>query len=180
MARAMIPRRGTERGSPVHNQRIERLWHYYFRCVGSLYYTFYFIEDTGILTPDYDVDLFCLNFVYIPLINKALETFKCSWNHTLSSEGNATPQHAAVHPEYLSVLKLTIQLSIDENQVGVDSDGPTPENRSNNDVQVREATCPLTDMQRTQLEAQIHSLEPCPNHGISLYLAAKDFVNAVV
>ena len=63
--------------------------------------------------------------------------------------------------------------SIDENQFRVDPDGPTPENPSNNDVQVREVICPLTDMQRTQLE-------PCPNHGISLYLAAKYFVNAVV
>lgn len=54
---------------------------------------FYFMEDTGSLSPDNDLNLFCLHFVYTPLTNKALETFKRSWNnHKLSSEANATPQ----------------------------------------------------------------------------------------
>ena len=56
VARAMITRRGTGRGShitgsSVHNQRIEQLWRDYFRCLGLLYYTlFYFMEDTGSLS----------------------------------------------------------------------------------------------------------------------------------
>ena len=184
VVRAMITRRRTGRGShitgsSVHNQRIEQLWRDYFRCLGLLYYTlFYFMEDT--LSPDNDLNLFCLHFVYTPLINKALETFKRLWNHKLPSEANATPQQLYIRgmlqclgtddPVAWDVIDGE---SIHENQFRVDPDGPTPKNPSNNDVQVWEVICPLTDMQRTQLE-------PCPNHGISLYLAAKDFVNAVV
>lgn len=67
--------------------------------------------------------------------------------------------------------------NINETQYGVDLDVSTPENRSNNDVQVRDVTCPISKVQRTQLEALIQSLLPCPNHGISLYLVAKGFVN---
>ena len=105
------------------------------------------MEDTGILTPDNDVDLFCLHFVYTPL-NKALKTFKRSWNnHKLSSEGNATPQQLYIRgilqrfgTDDPAVRDVIDGESIDENQFGVDSNGPTPENRSNNDVQVQEAT----------------------------------------
>ena len=147
-------------------------------CFITRYFTLW---RTLALSPDNDLNLFCLHFVYTPLINKALETFKCSWNnHKLSSEANATPQQRYIRGMFQrfgtddpAVRDVIDGESIDENQFRVDPDGPTPENPSNNDVQVQEVICSLTDMQRTQLE-------PCPNHGISLYLAAKDFVNAVV
>ena len=146
-------------------------------CFITRYFTLW---RTLALSPDNDLNLFCLHFVYTPLINKALETFKRLWNHKLSSEANATPQQLYMRgmlqrfeTDDPAVRDVITGESIDENQFRVDPDGPTPKNPSNNDVQVREVICPLTDMQRTQLE-------PCPNHGISLYLAAKYFVNAVV
>ena len=63
-------------GSSVHNVRIERLWRDMFRCVLSVFYQlFFFFEETERLDPLSELDLFCLHFVYIPRINKALREF---------------------------------------------------------------------------------------------------------
>ena len=144
------------------------------------------MEDTEILNPDNDNDLFCLHFIYTPLINQALQLFKRSWNsHKLSTEGNLTPHQLYIKgmlerfgtndPATRDVFDHD---SIEETQYGVDLNGPTPENRSNNDVQVSDVTCPISDAQRTRLEEIVQSLQPCPNHGISLFLAARDFVSS--
>ena len=87
-------------GSPVHNQRIQQLWCNYFCCVRLLLYNlFYFMEDTGIFSSDSENDMFCLYFIFTPLINQALRLFKCSSNnHKLLTEGNLTP-----HQLYLTV-----------------------------------------------------------------------------
>ena len=80
-------------GSSTHNERIERLWRDVFRCVISLFYdSFRALEEEGKLDPLNEIDLFCLHFTYIPLINHALEEFTSSWNnHKISTENNLTP-----------------------------------------------------------------------------------------
>lgn len=80
-------------GSSTHNERIERLWRDVYRCVGVLFAdTFRQLEDEGLLDPLNEVDLFCLHFVYLPRINRALNEFVESWNnHSISTAGNLTP-----------------------------------------------------------------------------------------
>ena len=103
VARAILAVRGTARkshitGSSVHNQRIERLWRDTFRCVGQLYYAmFYEMEDSGCLNIDSDIDLFALQFVYLPRINNQLTQFVSAWNrHPLRTEVHGTDIHYAL------------------------------------------------------------------------------------
>ena len=85
-------------GSSVHNERIERLWRDVIRCVSStLIDIFYELEAEGMLDPSNEVDVFCLQVVFLPRINKCLAEFQGSWNnHPLSTEGNMSPLQLCV------------------------------------------------------------------------------------
>ena len=80
-------------GSSVHNERIERLWRDVNRCVCQQFsFTFKILEDNNRLDPLNEVDIYCLHYLFTPIINKCLLEFKESWNyHCMSSEGNKTP-----------------------------------------------------------------------------------------
>ena len=80
-------------GKSTHNQRIERLWRDVFEGCISLFYTmFYNLEQTGVLNPDNDIHLWCLHYVFLPIINRHLTNWRNAWvRHPLRSEGNSTP-----------------------------------------------------------------------------------------
>ena len=84
---------GVIAGKSVQNQRVERLNGDLNRHVNRPFSeVFHNLEFRGELNPKNDVDLFCLHYVYLPRINKAIENFTTSYNcHSLSSERNATP-----------------------------------------------------------------------------------------
>ena len=60
----------------VHNKRIERLWREVFVHVLQLYYSiFYFLEDNFELDCLSDIDLFTRNYVFVPIIDRAVTDF---------------------------------------------------------------------------------------------------------
>ena len=90
------PNRGSAiRGRSVHNQRIERLWGDTWRQFVHVFYeAFSFLEHDGLLSIDNPTHLWCLHYVYLPLINKECLTFIKEWNvHGIRTEkGSPAPK----------------------------------------------------------------------------------------
>jgi hypothetical protein len=81
-------------GKSVHNQRIER----HNRALNEQLLStfrqqFYELESQGALDVNNDTDIFCLHYVYLPRINKALDEFVAANNSDrFSTENNRTPK----------------------------------------------------------------------------------------
>ena len=53
---------------------------------------FYTMEESGILDPANNSDLFCLHYIFLPRINEQLRLFKESYSHhRLRGVGNQSP-----------------------------------------------------------------------------------------
>ena len=80
-------------GPSVHNQRIERLHYDTTKCVLSLFINlFLFMESIFILDRTNFIDILCIDTIFLPRIQRALDEFRDGWNHhPLSTAKNKTP-----------------------------------------------------------------------------------------
>jgi hypothetical protein len=76
-------------GGSTHNQRIERLWVDVRRGVVDKYRgIFHHLQALHMLDNKDALHLYCLHFVYLPMINKSLKMWAASWNnHGMSTPG---------------------------------------------------------------------------------------------
>ena len=154
--------------SSVHNVRIERLWRDTFRCVLSLFYQlFYFMEEDGKLDPLSENDLYCLHFVYIPRITRALDAFKHGWNnHAITTEHCMTPLQMFTSGSLLQGIQLDSFDGDVDSALEMDASG----------VVVPSISSPLTTSQENELKSLINPLQDSSNYGIELYEHVQQFV----
>ena len=80
-------------GKSTHNQTIERLWRdLYDGCLCLFYEFFCTLENQDVLNAGDDYQLWCLHYVFLPIINRHLSNWKNAWVHyPLHTERNKTP-----------------------------------------------------------------------------------------
>ena len=165
-------------GSSTHNQRIERLWRDVFRCVCALYYSlFYMLEDSGLLSPTDDVDLFCLHYVFLPRINRALQEYSEAYNHhPMRTAHNWSPYQLWYH----SSIAAQNDDPIDLTDYGVDPQGPPPNGFDVNLVEVPATVVTLNPDQVSLVTTSVDPLRSSDSYGVDIYIDLREVVQQLV
>lgn len=193
VARFMLNRRGLNRGSmitgrSVHNQRIERLWRdVNIKVVRNFKSLFMSMQDDEILNPLNEIDLFCLHFIFLPRINRAIEEFVLQYNnHPISSCQNQTPVqlfHQGIFQMYnasLTGIESVFEQSEQWEFFGIDADGDPPTCEDDGEVHVPHTPHPLTRDQVAALREAVDPLEDDGCHGYHLYVTTRSFVTRML
>ena len=95
MVHVNVPDRGSAlTGKYVHNQRIEMLWRdVYSKVLQVFYQRFHALEGSWALDSSSQLHIYCLQHVFLPLINDELERWRVIHNSQgVRTEGHRTPE----------------------------------------------------------------------------------------
>lgn len=187
VARAMLQARGAGQrrvlvGSSVHNQQIERLWRDVFRCVCHHFYTlFYHMEDSSILNPIHDLDLFALHYVFIPRINVSIAQFINAWNHhPLRTERGLSPlqlwQRGIMSAPSEWQQEVLSGLSVASDYGAEDFIESFTSSFDQQSVTVPRIDLPLTPHQRSYLHQTFSPLANSDENGLDIFINVKQYL----
>ncbi|XP_035688598.1 uncharacterized protein LOC118424168 [Branchiostoma floridae] len=182
IGRFMVNLRGHQhnahfKGSSVHNVPIERFWGEVGQhCTREFKKLFEDFEEEGILDTLSDVDIFALHFVYLPIINTALEEFRLDYNlHPIRTRSYMSPNQMRLtgyqryrHSEYTSVYEYYNGPPIDVETL--------IENESDEHYLIRICRFGVLEVQQECIEAlfrEVLPFEPENGNGRDKYLLAK-------
>jgi hypothetical protein len=115
-------------GSSTRNQRIEHFWHYVWtKVLYPFVVVFEALEEYGV---DYEDDehVFCLHFLFVPIINLALQHFAAYWNsHKMRELENHSPSQIMIFnrgtlPDPVELTEVDQQLLDDIQEAHNDAD----------------------------------------------------------
>lgn len=187
VTRHMNAKRGSERsshltGSSVHNQRIERLHRDTTRCCLSNFISiFCHLEEEGHLDPSKEVDLFCLQYVFLPRIHRALEEFRMGWNfHSLSTETNLSPYqmwiNGVIADRFAGFTGVHDILKPNPNSYGIDLHNPLTLHEDTVEVEVPKVNNPLTADELGKLRTIVDPLAQSSEYGVDLFVRTACYV----
>ncbi|CAH3188561.1 unnamed protein product, partial [Porites lobata] len=126
------------------------LWHIdgNHKLISLFYELFYTLENQDVLNADDDCHLWCLHYVFVPIINRHLSNWKDAWvHHPLRTERNRTPMQlwiSGLQEAWGSLGPEGEVFQGDYSNYGIDWQGPVPE-QCPDYVEVPDTNCPFTE-----------------------------------
>ena len=156
-------------GRSVHNQRAERNNRDLNNCITTPFKDiFKQLEDDGHLDVDNETDMFCLHYVYMPRINNALIAhLDAHNNHKISTEASATPSQLFYANNHLRELFVNTRTNVQTSPV---------QSPDLSVVTVPATTCPITDEDYRELQANIDPMKHSSMQEKDIFLEVVDFV----